>query len=227
MQLFDAQFLIAIFLIIAGMGMIGLWTVTLIKREEDSQVSRDLREIPLIIKAHIIAELATGGLALIAGILMVAGITRLWILTPVAIGLVFYAGFQASAYSAAGYYGGKPMTAMLTIITILAGIAAIAEIWYGALGLMPGIQYLLGYAWLWILLYGVFGFVIGTQSLLGLAWLWILISLVLGMALYAAIQTTGSYLHEAGGRLFGKPLGIVLLVIVLIIVIATLILYLP
>ena len=193
---------IAFFLILIGSLIIGLWTVFLIKREEIPELMQEIKETPYQIKLHIIAEYTTGIIAIFSGILILLGNSQLWILTPIALGMVLFASFQGLL----GYAveGEKPFVVILTIITCLSIIAIIIEIWMGFTGDVQSSTQL-------------------TETI----WLWILVAIVLGIALYIVIQTIGYELHFGKGKIFGRHISLIFVLIFLLITIIMLILFLP
>ena len=117
MQILSAEFLTSIYLLIVGISMIGIWIVFILKRQVPGYQSK-----PRETTVHIFIEMLTGAIAFSAGFAGILGFVYLWILTPVALGLVLNASSQAF-----GMYiqkeGGAPMAVMSLIAAVLAIIA--------------------------------------------------------------------------------------------------------
>ena len=196
------NYFISIFLILIGILMIVLWTFFLIKREEDPELMRELKETPYQIKLHLVAEYTTAIIAIISGLLILLEFSQFWILTSVALGMVFFASFQALISYA--LEGEKPFIIILAIITSLAVFAIILEI-----------------------LMGITGDIKGNEDHLETFWLWILTAVILGMTLYVVIQTIGYELHFRKRKYFDRYISLIFVLVFLLITIIMLILYIP
>jgi hypothetical protein len=113
----------AIYSIIVGLGMIGVWLMLLITGQ-DPQLAEELRTIPFAISMGIASDIITALALLIAGYALLTG--RRWAakMFLLAIGLLLY-----SVINAAGLYGQRgdaAFTIMFTIIFILAVIFTMA-----------------------------------------------------------------------------------------------------
>lgn len=193
---------IAIYLIIVGLLMIGLWTFFLVKRDEDPELTRELKETPYQIKLHLVAEYTTAILSIISGLFILLGFSQFWILTPISLGMVLFASFQALISYAVE--GEKDFIIILVIIFSLAILSIILEI---SMGITGNIQ--------------------GSTLLSETLWIWVLTAISLGMTLYIIIQTIGYELHFGKGKYFDRHLSLIFVFLFLLITIILLILYLP
>ncbi|MBY9006982.1 MAG: hypothetical protein KGD63_09500 [Candidatus Lokiarchaeota archaeon] len=194
--------IIAIFLILIGLLMIGLWIFLLIKRDENPELIQEFKKTPHLIKLHLVAEFTTAILAIISGVFILLNLSQFWILTAVSLGMIFFASLQALISYSLG--GEKSFIVMLGIITSLTFLAIISEL---SMGFMGNIQ--------------------GSEQSSEILWLWILTAICLGMALYIMIQTIGVELHFRKGKGFDRHFSLIFVSIFLIITIIMLILYLP
>ncbi|MBY9005268.1 MAG: hypothetical protein KGD63_00760 [Candidatus Lokiarchaeota archaeon] len=193
---------IAIFLIIVGLLMIGLWTFFLVKRGENPELIQEFKETPYQIKLHLVAEYTTAVLSIISGLFILLGFSQFWLLTPISLGMVLFASFQALISYAVE--GEKDFIIILVIITSLTIFSIILEI---SMGITGNIQ--------------------GSTLLSETLWIWVVVSISLGMTLYIIIQTIGYELHFGKGKYFDRYISLIFVLLFLLITIIVLILYLP
>lgn len=109
------------FLVLVGLGMLGLWTVLL-----GTGAVPELRTAPYEIGSHLVAELLTALAALAAGIGLLRGSSWAPRVYPVALGLLLY-----TVLNSAGYYvqrGDLAMVAMFTVLTVAALLLTIGHV---------------------------------------------------------------------------------------------------
>jgi len=176
---------ISIFLISNGLLMIGLWTFFLINRDGNPELIQEFKETPYQIKLHLVAEYTTAITSIITGIFNLFVFSQFWILTPISLGMVLFASFQALiSYTVEGEI---PFILILIIITSLTFFAIILEI---SIGIIGEIQ--------------------GTTLPSEILWIWVLTAISLGMTLYIIIQTIGYELHFGKGKYFDRHISFIL-----------------
>ncbi|MBN1215906.1 MAG: hypothetical protein JXA99_10755 [Candidatus Lokiarchaeota archaeon] len=189
--------LIAIFMILVGLLMIGFWIFLLINREEEPELMKEIKDTPYMIKLHIIAEFTTALFSILSGLLFLVGIDQLWIFIPISLGMIFFASLQALVSYATD--GDIMYIIMLGIITFLALLAIIFEISLGFNGNIPGSEQ--------------------PSEILGI---WIFVAICLGMSIYIVIQTIGVELHFGKRKKFDRYISLIVVLLFLLILIAIL-----
>ena len=107
-----------IYAIIIGIGIIGLWTMLVLKKQVP-----ELKSEPVAIKYHITAEIIMGILSLISGIFLLIGLSWAPYFFILAMGLVVYAVINSS-----GYYGQRKQWLFVIMFGIILIISTILVI---------------------------------------------------------------------------------------------------
>lgn len=123
MDLLSASSLVAIYTILVGFAMIGMWTMLLATNQMP-----ELHEKPKEATFHLIAEISTAVLLVISGIGLLLGSEWARTLSPISLGMLLY-----SVIYAAGFYAHQdnlPMATMFIVLTILTIIAIVGLLKY-------------------------------------------------------------------------------------------------
>jgi len=122
MNLLSANNLIAIYCILIGLMMIGMWLYLLLKNQVPELQPESYA--PKLISYHVVAELLTGIFLIISGAGLFLGSDWARMLSAISLGMLFY-----SVINSPGKYAHEnnvPMVAMFTVITILTVMAMVA-----------------------------------------------------------------------------------------------------
>ena len=119
MSLLSARNLIAVYSVLVGFMMIGMWVFLL----STSQVP-EACERPKKLSFHLIAEFSTAVLLIISGTGLLLGSEWARTLSPISLGMLLY-----TVIMSAGYYihqDNLPMVTMFMVLTILTIVAIVA-----------------------------------------------------------------------------------------------------
>lgn len=116
MDIFSVSNLISIYSILSGIMIIGTWFF-LFKQNRLNELHMRRMEMT----SHLIAEIITAILLIIAGVGLLLNIAWATIISPVSLGMLFYAIVNIS-----GRYVEDRDTVMVIILTVAAALTAIA-----------------------------------------------------------------------------------------------------
>ena len=116
MDIFSVSNLISIYSILSGIMIIGTWFF-LFKQNSLNELHKRRMEMT----SHLIAEIITAILLIIAGVGLLLNIAWATIISPVSLGMLFYAIVNIS-----GRYVEDRDTVMVIILTVAAALTAIA-----------------------------------------------------------------------------------------------------
>ena len=119
MVLLSASNLVAVYSVLTGFAMIGMWTM-LLARNQMPELQAEPRRATL----HLVAEFLTAILLIISGAGLLLGSEWARTLSPISLGMLLY-----TVIISAGYYANQddlPMVAMFMVLTVLTIMAIVA-----------------------------------------------------------------------------------------------------